>query len=124
MVDRRVVVVRSISRRIIGRERRLDGGPDVLGGRARGGALKVFGGRHRPPAVEHTACFRQGQYARLEETLRMFDFPIRPALEEFEVALIRIEGEPTALVAGFRNFLMGVTDVLEVEFPMFVGLIG
>lgn len=54
----------------------------------------------------------------------MLDLPVRPALQELEVAPVRIEGQPTALAAGSRDLLMGVTDVLEVEIPVFVGLIG
>ena len=54
----------------------------------------------------------------------MLDLPVRPALQELEVAPVRIEGQPTALAAGSRDLLMGVTDVLEVELPVFVGLIG
>mgnify|MGYP007087667169 CR=1 FL=1 len=53
----------------------------------------------------------------------MLDLPLCSALQKLKVALVCIEGQPTALAAGFRNLLLGVTDVFEVELPVFVGLI-
>ncbi|MEM1434236.1 MAG: hypothetical protein AAGG11_09300 [Pseudomonadota bacterium] len=53
----------------------------------------------------------------------MLNFPVRSALQELEVALVCIEREPTPFAARPRDFLMGITDVFEVERPMFVGLI-
>ena len=54
----------------------------------------------------------------------MLDLPVGSALQELEVALIRIKSQPTAFAAGSRDLLMGVTDVLEIELPVNVGLIG
>jgi hypothetical protein len=54
----------------------------------------------------------------------MLDLPVRAALQEFQVTSVRIEREPATLAARLRDLLVGITNVLEVEFPVFVGLIG
>ena len=87
-------------------------------------SVQVFGGRYRTPAVEYAASVRQGQNARLEVAFRMLDLPVRAALQEFQVTSVGIEREPATLAARLRDLLVGITNVLEVEFPVFVGLIG
>ena len=49
--------------------------------------------------------------------------PIRSALQEFQIALVGIEGKPVTLTACSRDLLMGISDILEVQFPVLVGLI-
>ena len=49
--------------------------------------------------------------------------PIRSALQEFQIALVGIEGKPVTLTACPRDLLMGISDILEVQFPVLVGLI-
>ncbi len=54
----------------------------------------------------------------------MLDFPVRAALQELQVTPIGIEREPAALTASLRDLLVRVTNVREVEPPVFVSLIG
>ena len=90
---------------------------------ARECSIQVFGGGDRAPAIEYPACVRQGQNARLEEALRVFDLPVRAAPQELEVTPVGIECEPAPLAAGFRNLLVGVANVLEVELPVLMSLV-
>ena len=54
----------------------------------------------------------------------MLDFPVRTAPQKRQVTSIGVECEPTTLAARLRYLLVGVANVLEVELPVFVGLIG
>ena len=54
----------------------------------------------------------------------MLDLPVRPTLQERQVAPVGVECEPAALAARLRYFLVGVANGLEVELPMFMRLIG
>ena len=54
----------------------------------------------------------------------MLDLPVRAALQELQVTSVGIEREPATLAAGLRDLLVGITNVLKVEFPVLVGLIG
>ena len=54
----------------------------------------------------------------------MFDLPIGAALQELQVTPVGIEREPASLAACLRYLLMGITNVLEVQLPMFMSLIG
>jgi hypothetical protein len=54
----------------------------------------------------------------------MLDLPVRATLQELQVTSVGIEREPAALAAGLRDLLVGITNVLKVELPVFVGLIG
>ena len=105
-------------------KRCFDGAPGVTSRGPRERPAQVFGGRYRTPAVEYAARLRQGQDARLEIAFRMLDLPVRATLQEFQVTSVDIEREPAALTARLRDLLVGITNVLEVEFPVFVGLIG
>ena len=64
------------------------------------------------------------QNARLEESLRVFNLPISAALQEFSVPPIDVKRQPVSLITYARNFLMGVSDVVEVQPPVFMCLIG
>ena len=54
----------------------------------------------------------------------MLDIPVRPALKEFQIALVSIKGKPVALTACPRDFLVRIADILEVQCPVFVSLVG
>ena len=54
----------------------------------------------------------------------MLDLPVRAALQELQVTSVGIEREPATLAAGLRDLLVGITNILEVELPVFVGPIG
>ena len=84
----------------------------------------VFARGNRAPAVENTPRFRQRQNAGLEEALGVLDLPIRAALQEIKIGSVPIESEPAALCARPRNFVVGIADALEVEFPVFARLVG
>ena len=87
-------------------------------------SIQVFGGRYRSPAVEHTASVGEGQNPRLEIAFGMFDLPTGAALQELQVTPVGIERKPASLAACLRDLLVGITNVLEVQLPMFVSLIG
>jgi hypothetical protein len=54
----------------------------------------------------------------------MLDFPVRAALKELQIASIGIEREPSPLAAGSRNLLVWITNAIEIEIPVLIGLIG
>ena len=54
----------------------------------------------------------------------MLDIPVRAALKEFQVALVSIKGKPASLTACPWDLLVRVADILEVQCPMFVSLVG
>ena len=54
----------------------------------------------------------------------MLDLPVRTALQELQVTPVGIERKPATFTACLRDLLVRVTNVLEVELPVFVGLIG
>ncbi len=54
----------------------------------------------------------------------MLDLPVRTALQELQVTPVGIEREPTTFATRLRYLLVGITNVLEVKLPVFVGLIG
>ena len=53
----------------------------------------------------------------------MFNIPLRPSLQEFQIALVGVECQPVALTADSWNLLVRITDVFKVESPMLVGLV-
>ena len=53
----------------------------------------------------------------------MRHIPICPALQEFQIALVGIEGKPVTCAACPRDLLVGISDILEVKFPVLVSLI-
>ena len=64
------------------------------------------------------------QNARLEESLRVFNRPISPALQEFSIPSVGVKRQPVSLITHAGNFLVGVSDVVEVQVPVFMCLIG
>lgn len=86
--------------------------------------VQVLGRRYRAPAVEYAARVGQGQNAGLEVAFRMFDLPVRAAPQELQVTPVGVERQPATLAACLRNFLVGITNVFEVELPVFMSLIG
>ena len=54
----------------------------------------------------------------------MLDLPVRAAPQEFQVTPVGIEREPATLAARRRDLLVGITDILEVQLPVFMGLVG
>ena len=97
---------------VTGCERSLDGTPRVLGRGSRERAVQVLGRRHRAPAVENAACVRQGQHARLEVALRMLDLPVRPPLQELEVAPVQVDADPVVPLESVEG--IGI-DVVAVD---------
>ena len=59
----------------------------------------------------------------MQVALGMRHIPIRPALQEFQVALVGIEGKPVTFTACPRDLLVGISNILEVKFPVLVGLV-
>ena len=66
----------------------------------------------------------QYQHPGLEEPLGMFNRPVRPTLQECGVPFAGIEGQPAAFVTDPGYLLVRIADVVEVQFPMGVGLVG
>ncbi len=87
-------------------------------------SIQVFGGRNGTPAVEHAASVCEGQDPRLEIAFGMFDLPTGAALQKLEVTPVGIEREPASLAACLRDLLVGITNVFEVQLPVFMSLIG
>jgi hypothetical protein len=54
----------------------------------------------------------------------MLNLPGRAAPQELQITPVGIEREPATLAARLRDLLVGITNVLEVELPVFMGLIG
>ncbi len=54
----------------------------------------------------------------------MFDLPTGAALQKLEVTPVGIEREPASLAACLRDLLVGITNVFEVQLPVFMSLIG
>ena len=64
------------------------------------------------------------QNARLEEPLWVFNRPISPALQKFNIPSVGVKRQPVTLITHAGNFLVGVSDVVEVQAPVFMCLIG
>lgn len=60
----------------------------------------------------------------MEVTLRMLYLPIRPALQELQIALVGIERKPIPFTACLGYFLVWVADIFKVQFPVLVRLVG
>ena len=54
----------------------------------------------------------------------MFNFPVGSAPQKLQVPSVGVERQPAALAARPRNLLVGVTNVFEIQLPVFVSLIG
>ena len=64
------------------------------------------------------------QNAWLEKSLRVFNCPISAALQEFSIPSVGVKRQPVSLITYAGNFLMGVSDVVEVQPPVLMCLIG
>lgn len=53
----------------------------------------------------------------------MLNLPICPASQKFQVAFVGIKSQPVALIANPGYLLVRIADVVEVECPMFMGLV-
>ena len=88
------------------------------------GAVEIFLGRYRSPAIENLTRLIDHKHTGLEEALGMFDLPVGTALQKLGFSAARIKGQPIALVTNAWDFLVWVTDILKVKVPMSMCLIG
>lgn len=104
-------------------ERLLNSIPHVLGRGPCNGAIQVFLGGHGAPSIENLARLIDHEHTRLEKAFWMLNCPVCSALQKLRFTAAREESKPGPLVTDGGNFLMRVTDILEIKIPVGMRLI-